>query len=170
MNYQSALIHQLTRYTAMLVVGLVGVVATNAAMAQPPSDPAQPQQMAQASSIEGSWRLVNLTEPGSPMPMVVPKTPELTADFAGDRISGSGGCNRFNGGFETKGDRLSIGPLASTFMACEPPAMNQETKYLMALQGAQRYEVNGDGLQIFYKTDRGSGVLRFTSQAVRALW
>ena len=49
--------------------------------------------------------------------------------------------------------------------------MNQETKYLTALQGAQRYEVNSQGeLQIFYQTAQESGVLRFTSQTVRALW
>jgi heat shock protein HslJ len=48
--------------------------------------------------------------------------------------------------------------------------MTQEFKYLQALQGAQRYEVNNQGLQIFYKTDQGSGVLRFVSQSVRGLW
>lgn len=48
--------------------------------------------------------------------------------------------------------------------------MNQEFKFLKALQGAQRYEVNDDGLQIFYTTEEGSGVLRFVSQAITGLW
>ena len=153
-------IHSFASYTAVLVVGLMGVVATNSAIAQSPSEKPQPLQMAQASSLEGSWRLANMIAGDSPMPML--PVGDLTADFAG--------CNRFSGGFETKGEQLKIGPLASTFKACEQSIMQQETRYLAALQGAQRYEVNADGLQIYYQTEEGSGVLRFTSQGVRALW
>ena len=128
-------------------------------------------QMAQTSSITGNWRLVNMTESSTPTPMVPPQDTELTADFADGRLSGSGGCNRFMGGYQTQADQLSIEPLASTFMACEEPVMTQETKYLAALQGAQRYEVNDQGeLQIFYQTEQGSGTLRFVSQTVPALW
>lgn len=164
------LIQQLTSYTAILVVGITGV-ATNSAIAQRASENVQLLQLAQSTApIQGNWRLVNMTAPGSPMPMVPAQTPELTADFAGERVSGSGGCNRFMGGFETKGNQLSIGPLASTFKACQQPIMQQETTYLAALQDAQRYEVNKDGLQIFYKTEQGTGVLRFTRQGVSALW
>jgi len=85
-------------------------------------------------------------------------------------VTGSGGCNRFNGGFKTKGNQLTINPLATTRKACEESLMTQESRFLKALQTAQRYEVNDQGLQIFYKTDQGSGVLRFTSQNVRGLW
>jgi heat shock protein HslJ len=128
-----------------------------------------PLQIAQSSTLSGSWRLANMTESPFPTPMV-PST-DLTADFSGGRISGTGGCNRFNGSYKIKeNNQLSIGPLASTFKACEELLMTQESKYLKALQGAQRYELNNQGLQIFYKTDQGSGVLRFVSQNVRGLW
>jgi heat shock protein HslJ len=157
----------LTVCVVALAVGLVGVIATNPAMAQPSSN--NLLLMAQSSSIAGSWRLVSmgsLTSPTGPL-----QTTELTADFEGDRISGSGGCNRFNGGYQTESNQLTIGALASTRMACEQLVMNQEAKYLAALQGAQRYEVNSQGeLQVFYQTDQESGVLRFTAQTVRALW
>jgi heat shock protein HslJ len=126
-------------------------------------------QIAQSSALAGSWRLVSMGEPASPA--VPPKDTELTVDFAGDRISGSGGCNRFTGSYQTSGDQLSISTLASTRKACEAAVMNQEMKYLAALQGAQRYEVNDQGeLQIFYQTAQESGVLRFTAQTVRGLW
>jgi heat shock protein HslJ len=152
-----------------LVVGCIGVAVANPALAQ--HFFGETQFMAQSSSIAGSWRLVNLTESSAPTPMVPPQTTALTADFADDRISGSGGCNRFMGSYQTEGEQLSISPLASTRMACEEAVMNQEMKYLMALQGAQRYEVNQPGqLQIFYQTEQGSGVLRFTAQTVRGLW
>lgn len=158
-----------TSCIAILAIGLVGGVAANPGTAQPLSGTAL--LMAQTTSIEGSWRLVNMTEASAPTPMVPAADTELTADFAGDRISGSGGCNRFMGGYQTQADQLSIEPLASTFMACEEPVMTQEMKYLAALQGAQRYEVNNQGeLQIFYQTEQESGVLRFVSQTIRALW
>ena len=96
---------------------------------------------------------------------------DITADFSGDRVTGSGGCNRFMGSYKTKGNnQLSISPLASTRKACEESLMTQESRFVKALQTAQRYEVNDQGLQIFYKTEQGTGVLRFTSQNVRGLW
>ncbi|MBE9013905.1 META domain-containing protein [Pseudanabaenaceae cyanobacterium LEGE 13415] len=125
--------------------------------------------MAQSPSLSGSWRLTSMAETALPTPMV--PSGELTVDFAGDRISGSGGCNRFTGGYEAKGEQLIIGTLGSTRKACESGKMDQEMRYLMALQGAQRYEINSRGeLSIFYETEQNSGVLRFTSSAVRGLW
>ncbi|HEY9752877.1 MAG TPA: META domain-containing protein [Coleofasciculaceae cyanobacterium] len=125
--------------------------------------------MAQApASIAGNWQLANMTEDPFPTPMV--PVGDLTVEFANSKVFGSAGCNRFNGGYKTTGNQLAIGPLASTFMACEPAVMQQETRFLAALQGAQRYEVNDQGLQIFYKTDKASGVMRFTARIVPALW
>ena len=75
------------------------------------------------------------------------------------------------GSYKTKGNnQLSISPLASTRKACEESLMTQESRFVKALQTAQRYKVNDQGLQIFYKTEQGTGVLRITSQNVRGLW
>lgn len=151
-----------------LIAGL-GAIAPELAIAQ--SLPVSPRLMAQSPrSINGSWRLINMTAPGSPMPMLpLPQVP--TADFAGDRLSGSGSCNRYTGDFSTSGSTLSVGPLATTFMSCEPAVMEQEQRFLTALQGAQRYEITDDGfLVISYQTEQGTGVLRFEAAGVRALW
>ncbi|MBW4517490.1 MAG: META domain-containing protein [Timaviella obliquedivisa GSE-PSE-MK23-08B] len=153
---------------AVIAIEIVGVAAKNLAMAQPiPTE--TPILMAQSSTITGSWRLISM---GTTAALTVPlQATELTANFEGDRVSGSGGCNRFTGSYETESNILSLGALASTRKACEESVMNQEAKYLAALQAAQQYEVNTQGeLQIFYQTAQESGVLRFTSQTVRALW
>ncbi len=168
MNSKTPFTHPLARCVIMLIVGAMGFAIAPTALAQHASEKTQPLQMAQSSSLIGSWRLANMTAPGSPMPMV--PASELTADFANGRIAGSGGCNRFHGAYKTTGNQLSIGPLATTFKACEEGVMTQESNYLKALQAAQRYEVNQNGLQIFYTTDQGSGVLRFVAQAVKGLW
>ncbi len=167
MNSQRVFIQQLTGYTTILIVGLAGIVAAHPAIAQSPISQ-DSRILVQAPALQGSWRLTNMTEPPFPTPMV--PVGELTAEFAKGRVAGSGGCNRFNGGYKTTGNQLKIGPLASTFKACQQPVMDQETKYLKALQAATRFEVTDQGLQIFYQTDQGEGVLRFVSQTVRGLW
>jgi heat shock protein HslJ len=66
------------------------------------------------------------------------------------QVSGNSGCNNYSGGFETSGNALKVGPLASTQMACDQPAgvMDQEQQYLAALQNSATYEIAGDTLTI----------------------
>jgi heat shock protein HslJ len=67
------------------------------------------------------------------------------------KIAGKGSCNRFFGTAEIKGDAIKLGPLGSTRMACPEPAMNQEAKYLEALQAAERFEWKDPYLLIYCK-------------------
>jgi len=170
MNGKPAWIRHLVGYSATLVVGLVGMTATHPVQARPVPGKTSFLQLAQSSrAIAGTWRLISMGSPDSPT--LVPRTPEVTADFTRDRVSGSGGCNRYFGDIKTTNAKLSIGPLGSTQMACEGKVMDLEMKYLKALQGAQRYEFNRRGeLEISYQTDQESGILRFTSTAIPALW
>lgn len=76
---------------------------------------------------------------------------EVTLNFGtDDHVSGSSGCNNYTGGYETSGDQLKVGPLASTRMFCEQPTgvMDQEHQYLTALQNAATYDISGDTLTI----------------------
>jgi len=169
MNCKTRFNQSFIGYIATLILGIIGVIAETPALAQRSFEAVPPLQMAQSPSLTGSWRLISMGETASPT--AVPQATELTAEFSDGRLSGSGGCNRFMGGYQTQGEKLSIEPLASTFMACETAVMSQETQYLKALQAAQRYEVNNqDQLTIFYQLDQKSGVLRFTSKNVRGLW
>jgi len=168
MMFKSGSIPQITT-VGLLAIGCLGIVTIDVAIARSPSNLSPSLvQIAQAPTLQGSWRLANMTEPPFPTPMV--PSGDLTAEFTNGRVAGSGGCNRYSGGYTTKGDQIKIGPLASTFKACEETVMQQESRFLKALQAAERYEVSDDGLQIFYRTDEGTGVLRFTSQTVRGLW
>lgn len=47
----------------------------------------------------------------------------LQLDFVRDRLGVANACNRIGGGFRVEGDRLKAGPLASTMMACNDPAL-----------------------------------------------
>ena len=99
------------------------------------------------SVILGSWVATGYYT-GSAIQSVAGDT-ELTATFEGTRLSGDGGCNGFSGSFETTGDSISIGPLASTMRACaDPELQTQEQQYLAALELASTFRVTGDRLEL----------------------
>jgi len=70
----------------------------------------------------------------------VPEGVKVTAVFGEGRVSGSGGCNRYSAAVvETGPLGFSIGPAASTKMACPDPAGGFEDRYFSALQAANRF-------------------------------
>jgi heat shock protein HslJ len=79
----------------------------------------------------------------------------VTAEFADDgTVSGNAGCNSFNGTYEVLGDTMTIGPLATTRMACEPELSEQEANYLAALENATRFTLDRDRLEL--RDDEGA--------------
>lgn len=74
----------------------------------------------------------------------------LTFPEAG-KVAGNGSCNRFFGAAEINGDAIKLSAMGSTRMACPEPVMNQESKYLEALQAAERFEWNDPYLMIYCK-------------------
>ena len=94
-----------------------------------------------ASLAGTSWTLSNLDSAG-----VTGTAPTLV--FTETDVNGTGGCNTFGGTYTTDGDAISFGPIASTMMACEGQSMEQETVYFAALDGANRYAVDGDALTL----------------------
>ncbi len=68
---------------------------------------------------------------------------QTTLEIAPDGgISGSGGCNRFTGKAILSGASLSIGPVASTRMACTPAAMAQEARFFKVLEQAKGWRID----------------------------
>lgn len=61
------------------------------------------------------------------------------------RVSGTGGCNRYTGQFELTGERLTIGPVAGTMMACPEAIMNQEQRFFEALGRVDGFDIDETG-------------------------
>jgi len=123
------------------------VVQTPTASVAPGATPS-PAQTTGPTGLDGSsWQLEDLA--GTPAVSGV----EATLEFiGGDRVSGNASCNRFNGTARVSGSSITLGPLASTRMACTSEAASaQETAYLAALNDAARFELEGPSLQIFGK-------------------
>lgn len=87
----------------------------------------------------------------------------VTAQFAGGRLSGSDGCNRYEGSFQAEGDGLSIPPsLAATQMACAPEVMEQARAYVAALGATRRWQIAQDRLEL--RDGQGQVVAAFAAQ------
>jgi heat shock protein HslJ len=74
---------------------------------------------------------------------------QLTATFGADgRLSGSAGCNTYTGTYTVDGSSMSIGPLATTRIACPEPIMQQENAYLAALAATSQFMLTPDRLTL----------------------
>jgi heat shock protein HslJ len=113
---------------------------------------------ATAPSLTGTeWVLEDLGGSG-----VIDDAQATLAFLSDGKVAGRGSCNRFTGTAEIGASDIKIGPLASTRMLCPGAVMNQETKYLKALQSAQRFERDGSTLLVY-----SSGIekpLKFTEK------
>ena len=119
------------------------------------------------TSFEGRrWRLVGwLAADGSRE--AVPPDVEATAVFEDGAVTGRGGCNGFRATYELVGERLAIGPVASTMMACAEPAMRVESGYHGGLARAASARVADDTLDLL--DAGGDAVLSFAAAAVTPL-
>jgi heat shock protein HslJ len=105
--------------------------------------------MEQAAGIAGSWEVTGYNNGAEAVVSPIVET-EVTAEFADDgTLSGSSGCNTYSGSYTVEGDTVSIGPLASTRMACADPegVMDQEQQYLVALESAATWSIRGEILE-----------------------
>ena len=67
---------------------------------------------------------------------------QTTISFdAPGRVSGSTGCNRYTGVATLEGEALRFGQLATTRRACVPALMDQEQKFIRAMQDVRSYVV-----------------------------
>jgi heat shock protein HslJ len=106
--------------------------------------------------LTGDWKATSIFT-GTALVSPIVGT-DLTAAFTADAVSGNGGCNTFSGGVKVDGTNITIGPLASTMMACTDAAVGtQEQQYLHALELAKTFEVVGDRLSLF-RDDGGYAV------------
>jgi heat shock protein HslJ len=105
-----------------------------------------PESAATSPALVGTaWRLEDLAGSG------VLDRVEATLEFPeAGRVTGEGSCNRYTGFFETSGGALTIARLGTTRKLCPPATMDQESRYLRALEGAERYAIEGATALLVY--------------------
>ena len=97
------------------------------------------------------WLLQSYSSPATGLRTPLPGT-EINARFeANGNLSGSAGCNTYNGGFTAYDETLSIGKLSSSQTLCSQPEgiMDQEAIFLSLMQKAARFNVSAGQLNVF---------------------
>jgi heat shock protein HslJ len=104
------------------------------------------------------WQLVSMD--GQPLPEGT-KPPVIL--FERDGVRGFAGCNRFTASVkETAPGEIDIGTVAATKMACPPPAMDLEQKFLAGLDKVSAYTFRAGQLALTWSDKEGSGSLLFS--------
>jgi heat shock protein HslJ len=93
---------------------------------------ASPQPSGPLDLDDTVWLLVSYLSPEGTS-YTVPSAVTPTLAFADGTASGSGGCNTFSSPYELTGEDLTMGPVASTKIACEEPIASVENAYFAAL-------------------------------------
>lgn len=92
------------------------------------------------SLLVGDWKVEEIAGE----PVIANSQASLSFDLDG-RTHGNASCNRFFGGFNLTGEGLTLSPGGATMMACEAGLMDQEQKFLAALEQVSRFESLADG-------------------------
>lgn len=114
-----------------------------------------------AGSPEGEWQIEDLNGGG---PVAQSRLMFDPGDQGTSRLSGTAGCNRFSGNWKQDGATLKLGPMASTRMACPPPAMEIEQRVLALLEAANSVTYTADGAAILVTPDGRKLTLRKAAQ------
>lgn len=138
-----------TSFAALLLIG-----STAWAQQTPRPDPGS-----DASALFGKrWTLTEMD--GT---KISATDPYLEFDRAQRRVSGSGGCNRFSGGFEVSRSTLKFSALMSTKRAClDAEKQEIETTFLTLLQTTTRFDVAGNTLRLY--SDRAARLVLTSGQ------
>jgi heat shock protein HslJ len=107
-----------------------------------------------AAGLDGShWNLsaMKASDGGATPPL---PGSALTLEISGDKVSGSAGCNSYNGSVShNNGDNgsFTVSGFAVTQKACSTPdgVMDQEQQYLATLKTASTYTTEGDSLYLY---------------------
>ena len=103
----------------------------------------------ESTSLEGKlWHMKSYRGAEGQMLETLPDV-RTTAEFANGQVGGNAACNSYNGPYEVNGNKINLGLMMSTMMACPQEIMDQETGYLAGLEQAATFEVTEDSLKMF---------------------
>jgi heat shock protein HslJ len=120
---------------------------------------------AQTQDLAGTYWEVTSYNNGEQAVTSAPAGITITAQFGRDgTLVGNSSCNAYSGPYKVTGNQIKVGPLVSTKKACADPAgvMDQEAQYLIALETATTYKIEGKVLEL--RTADGALAVNYTKK------
>ena len=106
----------------------------------------------------GVWQLVRIEYPSGKV-VTIEKPQNYTVQFTGNgRMQILADCNGGSGAVDVQSDKLTIGALVTTKMAC--PSGSHDTVFLSGLKNAAAYVMDGEEFIISQAFDGGEMVFR----------
>jgi heat shock protein HslJ len=148
----------------LLVAGLLGActatpipipipIPVQVPAGQGAAEPAATEAPAEEAGLGGELALEGVTwqvsEARTGAGALAPAGVTATFELQDGQITGSGGCNRFFGGYTVDGSSLTIEQLGSTMMMCDDATMAFEQAFLAGLGEVAEYAVVGQQLHLF---------------------
>lgn len=104
----------------------------------------------QSQALAGTrWQATGINNGRGALVSLV-KDSRVTLAFSGDgKVSGTAGCNNFNGSYTQVRDKVTFAPPATTRKMCPDAAvMEQESAFVQALAGASTARIEGSRLEL----------------------
>ncbi len=101
------------------------------------------------ATVDGPWNITQVNN-GNQGVEPIPTGVSATISFLPDgTVEGFGGCNSFSGGYSLgDNNKIAIGPLMSSLVACGDPADTFEHQLLTALEMATQWSVANGNLEL----------------------
>jgi heat shock protein HslJ/membrane-bound inhibitor of C-type lysozyme len=99
----------------------------------------------QVDLVGTSWTVERIEE-------LVADRAATTIRFEEGRVSGRAGCNQYTGSLQAAPGMLRVSETATTRMACPPPVMQQETRFLKSLAAVRTARRDGDRVLLLDET------------------
>jgi heat shock protein HslJ len=80
------------------------------------------------------------------------------------QVVGTGGCNRFSGGYEIDDENITFGVLATTMMAC-PEGEGVDHELMAALEAAESFRKSAHHLELV--DEEGKTLARFEARELQ---
>ena len=121
------------------------------------------------SSFEGlPWRLVSM--PGQLPATIDALTQPANVQFESGRVTGFNGCNRLTGSYTLNGNRIQLGTLAVTQMACVEPASTIENTFNKMFTGTLSFVLTGNRLNLATPSGTVLGFERASPTRLGGTW
>lgn len=115
---------------------------------------------AQPLALEGTnWLLSGIVESDAVVSTVVDQ--QINIQFQDGQVAGSSGCNRFFADYQLDGEKITLGVVGGTEMACEEDAMLREGAFLSALAQVTAYKIERTTLTLL--DANGNALMSFSA-------
>lgn len=167
MACEDAIMQQASAYTAMLIQTATFKIDGEQLVLMDADGKTLATFTRQSQDLAGtSWIVTGLNDGNQGVTSSLLES-EITAAFGADgQVNGSAGCNGYFAAFTTEaGGKITISAPGATKKYCNEPAgvMEQETRYLLALESAASYRISGGTLTLF-ATDGSTAVMLTRAQ------